>query len=91
MQNEWAVPFLIFLAIYAPTFGLLQFMVLRVNRHLPANERLSHGWPGSRLRVEYTRLFPRSQLYAITMKMSAMLAVIAAVFAAWRFSGYISN
>ncbi len=74
MKNEWEIPFLIFLAVYAPTYGLLQFMVLRVNRHLPVNERLSHGWRGSRLRVEYNRLFPQSELYAITMKLSAMLS-----------------
>ncbi len=91
MQNEVAVAFLILVAIHVTTFGLLQVMVLRVNRHLPANERLSHGWPGRRLRVEYSRLFPRSHLYAVTMRMALMFAVMAALFAAWRFAGYISN
>ena len=91
MTNEVRAPFLIFLAIYLPTYGLIQFMVLRVNRHLPYSERISHGWPGNRLRVEYARLFPKSHLYAMTMGLSATLVTVAVIFAAWRAWSYISK
>lgn len=92
MNNEvGASVFLIFVGIYVVTFGLLEFMVWRVNKQLPVGERLSYGLPGARLRVEYTRLFPKSQLYATTMKLSATLVIVAIVFAGWRVWEYISN
>ena len=89
MNSELALAFFgVLIVLYAPVWGLVLFMTFRVNQHLPTAERLSYGWPGQRLRVEYARLFPQSGLYDVVVKLSIVFATLTVLFAIWRVWDY---
>ena len=74
-------------AFYFAAFFLYHFMVFRVNRNLPPNERIPHSLTfgqRDRLATEYKSLYPRSIVYQLTLLCAVSLIVLAAVFAGMR-------
>ena len=94
MNPEWTAPFLIILPVYLAALGLFHFMIFRVNKHLPPEERIPHSlYLGSRdrLRDEYQRLYPRSRLYPLTMALSVAFFAAGLAFSLWRIWDYVSR
>jgi len=95
MKSPWSSLatslFLIFLVFYFPSFGLFHWMIYKVNRALPAQERIAHSlyWGGwSRLRNQYSQLYPGSPLYLITLSLTIGCFILATAFALlliWQF------
>src|ERR1700674_1210396 len=74
-------------AFYFPAFFLYHFMVFRVNKNLPPNERIPHSLTfgqRDRLATEYKSLYPRSIIYQLTLFCPVSLIALAAVFAGRR-------
>jgi hypothetical protein len=95
---------LIALAVfYFPTFGLFCFMILRVNRKLPAPGRFRFSimpwgdWTRlsrpdwTELPTEHRRLYPRSILYRLAVSGAITLLVIAVAFFALRWWEYANR
>jgi len=74
-------------AFYFTAFFLYHFMVFRVNKNLPPNERIPHSLTfgqRDRLATEYKSLYPRSIVYQLTLLCAVSLIALAAVFAGIR-------
>ena len=74
-------------AFYFTAFFLYHFMVFRVNKNLPPNERIPHSLTfgqRDRLATEYKSLYPRSIVYQLTRLRAFSLIALAAVFAGIR-------
>ena len=74
-------------AFYFTAFFLYHFMVFRVNKNLPLNERIPHSLTfGQRdgLGKEYKSLYPRSIVYQLTLLCAVSLIALATVFAGIR-------
>jgi len=74
-------------AFYFTAFFLYQFMVFRVNKNLPAGERIPHSLTfgqRDRLATEYRSLYPRSIVYQLTLLCAFMLIELAALFTGFR-------
>jgi hypothetical protein len=86
--------FIVFVALYLPTFGLLHFMILRVNRNLPKCQRIPHSlsWGNwTKLANEYKGFYPRSLLYRLTVSGAIALLVIAVAMFIFRFWEYAKH
>jgi hypothetical protein len=71
-------------------FFLYHFMVFRVNKNLPPNERMPHSLTfgqRDRLATEYKSLYPKSMVYQLTLLCAVTLIALAAVFAGLRIWG----
>jgi len=74
-------------AFYFVALFLYHFMVFRVNKNLPPNERIPHSLTfgqRDRLATEYKSLYPRSMVYQLTLLCAVTLIALAAVFAGIR-------
>ena len=74
-------------AFYFGAFFLYHFMVFRVNKKLPPEERIPHSLTfgqRDRLAGEYKYLYPRSIVYRLTLLCAVTLIVLAAFFAGIR-------
>ncbi len=74
-------------AFYFTAFFLYHFMVFRVNKNLPPNERIPHSLTfrqRDRLATEYKSQYPRSIVYQLTLLCAVTLIALAAVFAGIR-------
>jgi|ERR1700733_1562894 hypothetical protein len=75
------------IAFYFAAFFLYHFMVFRVNKNLPADERIPHSLTfgqRDRLRTVYKSLYPRSSVYQMTFVCAVSLIVLASLFAGIR-------
>jgi len=90
-RYETAV-FVLFIAVFLPTFATYHFMVFRVNQHLEQDEKIPHStsfltW--HRLGPIYTTQYPPSPLYRLTTQSAIvllLLAVAMVVLRAWEYS-----
>jgi hypothetical protein len=74
-------------AFYFAALFLYHFMVFRVNKNLPPDDRIPHSLTfgqRDRLRAEYKALYPRSIAYQMTVLCALSLIVLAAAFAGIR-------
>jgi tellurite resistance protein TehA-like permease len=74
-------------AFFIAAFCLYHFMVFRVNKHLPADEKFPHslslGQPNE-LGALYKSLYPRSAIYQLTLTCAITMVVLAVAFACFR-------
>ena len=83
--------FVALLPFYFVAFGLYQFMVFAVNKHLAASEKIAHSlfWRGwNRVRNNYKGLYPKSSIYQLSLLCAVTVAAIALAFVALRVWEY---
>jgi hypothetical protein len=76
-------------AFYFAALGGYYSLVFRTNKGLAPEERLPYGlslgnW--RKLQETYRSFYPRGILYQFTLLSAVSLILLAAIFAAWRFS-----
>jgi len=74
-------------AFYFAAFLLYHFMVFRVNRNLPGDDKIPHSLTfgqRDRLAKEYKILYPKSILYQLTLLCAVTMFALAALFAVIR-------
>ena len=74
-------------AFYFAVFFLYHFMVFRVNSTLPPSSRIPHSLTfghRDRLAKEYKALYPRSNIYQLTLVCAVTAFALAVAFAGFR-------
>jgi flagellar basal body-associated protein FliL len=74
-------------AFFLTAFFLYHFMVFRVNKNLPPNERVPRSLtfgPRDRLAADYKSQYPRSIVYQLTLLCAFSLITLAGVLAGIR-------